>query len=460
MIFIYNYIKLTLWSTIYYYQKDKSEIIRKIIINTIKDSGCIAIKFSQWLLPKIESIYNINPHDPSYEWFRELEELYDNCNEHSIEYTYQIYNEDFQTSFQKEFEIDRLIASGSIGQVYKAKSKIDNKYYAIKCLHPNLKNQITFFEIIIWFLYNCPILKNYVKYYLPIKLTDFIKDFRIQINLINEANNCLKFSDFYKDNDKIIIPTLHKISERMIIMSYEEGIKYEDSSIDEYTMNKIFILMKLFIKNNEHILNFIHGDLHKGNWKVSIHDNDIKLIIYDFGFCWYLPEFLIDHLHGIDNTFFKASDDTIDEFAYYSHIIVNKICSKEEIKKEIEYIRNTLKLSYNNPYFLITLIINTMRRNKKLIDSYVMQSIIVHNQLYRSLKKYDISESNVEEHDYKEIVSEYYKRRILDIINYCDTYDIFQQYVLILKKEYEENKHLVKESKLINYDSLKNLAIS
>ena len=103
---------------------------------------------------------------------------------------------------------------------------------------------------------------------------------------------------------------------------------------------------------------------------------------------------------------------------------------------------------------------NTMRRNKKLIDSYVIQSIIVHNQLYRSLKKYDINESIVDEHDYKEIVSEYYKRRILDIINYCDTYGIFQQYVTILKTEYEENKHLVKESNLINYDSLKNLAIS
>ena len=54
---IINYTKLCLWSAIYYFQKDKSETIFKIIVKNIKESGCVTIKFVQWLLPKIETIY-------------------------------------------------------------------------------------------------------------------------------------------------------------------------------------------------------------------------------------------------------------------------------------------------------------------------------------------------------------------------------------------------------------------
>ena len=87
MFALLNYIKLALWSGIYYKQENKSDIVYKIIIKNIKDSGCVAIKFVQWLLPKIEAIYDIDIHDPKNKWFLELEELYDNCNYHSIEYT-------------------------------------------------------------------------------------------------------------------------------------------------------------------------------------------------------------------------------------------------------------------------------------------------------------------------------------------------------------------------------------
>ena len=85
MFAILKYIKLTLWSGIYYSQEEKSDIVYKVIIKNIKDSGCVLIKFIQWLLPKIEALYNINVNEPGNEWFLELEELYDNCNYHSID---------------------------------------------------------------------------------------------------------------------------------------------------------------------------------------------------------------------------------------------------------------------------------------------------------------------------------------------------------------------------------------
>ena len=56
MFAILKYIKLILWSGIYYSQEEKSDIVYKVIIKNIKDSGCVLIKFIQWLLPKIEAL--------------------------------------------------------------------------------------------------------------------------------------------------------------------------------------------------------------------------------------------------------------------------------------------------------------------------------------------------------------------------------------------------------------------
>ena len=41
------------------------------------------------------------------------------------------------------------ISSGSIGQVYKVRGINDNKYYAMKVVHPNILNQLDFIKRII-----------------------------------------------------------------------------------------------------------------------------------------------------------------------------------------------------------------------------------------------------------------------------------------------------------------------
>ena len=65
----FNYLKLGLWSMIYYFKP--TDIVFDIIINNIKQSGPILIKLVQWVLPKIESIYDINNDT---EWFNKLED--------------------------------------------------------------------------------------------------------------------------------------------------------------------------------------------------------------------------------------------------------------------------------------------------------------------------------------------------------------------------------------------------
>lgn len=458
MLFLFNYLKISLWSLVYYYQKEKSDIILSLILKNIKNSGCIGIKLSQWILPRLEALYDIKNNDDNLRWIQKLEELYDNCNEHLIEYTEKKYYDNFSTELSSDYDNISLISSGSIGQVYKIRSKKNQKYYAMKCIHPNINNQLFFFNILIKILYNTPFIKQYIKYYIPVHLPHFIEIFKTQIDFINEANNCLLFYNNYKDNDYIIIPELIKISKDVIIMSYEEGEKYCELNYSEYINQKIWTLMRMFAKNNELILNFVHGDLHKGNWKIRKNKSDIKLVIYDFGFCWKIPDFLFsdDSISFINTTFLKIAlnyndSNIMDNFIESCYLLTNKKCSKEILEKEISNICNTVKL--NNPLLLFTLMIRIIRNNDLIIDKYIIQSLILHNQLYENMKKYELN-------DAKNTLYEYYDEHVSYLIIFCRENKIFDEYINLLEKEKEKyfsenSENSETNSNQINYENLK-----
>ena len=61
----------------------------------------------------------------------------------------------------------------------------------------------------------------------------------------------------------LFIPELKKISESILIMSYEPGIPFDNANLSEYQNDKIANLYHLFVRENQIIKNYNHGDLHK-----------------------------------------------------------------------------------------------------------------------------------------------------------------------------------------------------
>ena len=59
------------------------------------------------------------------------------------------------------------------------------------------------------------------------------------------------------------------------------------------------------------------------------------------------------------------------------------------LKKNLEEREETSV--YDDPLFLVNLILEDSRKNKYLIDSFVFQSVILHNQLCNNLEKYGIN---------------------------------------------------------------------
>ena len=89
----------------------------------------------------------------------------------------------------------------------------------------------------------------------------------------------------YLYNPYIIIPELIQYSENIIIMTYEEGIYYNNLDVNNYKKGKIVSLFDVFHYDCLFNHNFFNADLHNGNWKIRYNKNlgyrgDYQLIIY------------------------------------------------------------------------------------------------------------------------------------------------------------------------------------
>lgn len=433
---LFNYTKLFGWLSIYNYYKN--DIILSLIVKNIHNCGCVAIKLTQWILPLLEIINNKEYCEK--QWFHELETVYENCNIHSMEYTKQIYYKNFNNDIEDDYKIDSIIASGSIGQVLKVISKEDKKIYAMKIIHPDLKKQIQFIKFLLVFLYNIPYLNNYIIQQFPFNIKQFINDFEKQTNLVNESNNMIQFYNNYKQNPYIIIPKIKYISSEILIMSYECGTRFDDIKCSEYQKYKCILLLQLFIKNNQILLNFNHGDIHKGNWKVKVCNDEPKLIIYDYGICWGLPERDKHMLEFIDETFLKIEqgDNCLNELRLITEYLLNRKCSNKIINETLQQPGIIL-----NPGKLIEIIIKIAKKEYIILDSLLLNIVIIIIQFTKYFEKYHFIRNDTE---FKQGYTgyEYFRKRLLDIYCFIKTKDIFKEYQTFIEEK------LTKENVCIN----------
>jgi len=460
MMFLFNYLKLSLWSGIYYY--NRSDLVFDIIIKNINDCGCLAIKFTQWILPKIELVYDLGPTEDK--WFRRLEEFYEYNNIHSLEYTKEIYSQDFNEDMEDTYEIQEIIGSGSIGQVYKVKHKITGELYAIKVTHPNMRGQILFLKYVLFFLMKTPLIKDKFCSMLPFNLYDFINDFKDQTDMVHEANNCMKFYEYYEEDALVIIPRVSKVSRNILIMSYEDGVRFDDLDVSDYSKYKCILLMNSFIKNNQIITNFNHGDIHKGNWKVRISGNKCYLVLYDFGFCWEMPYEDVGMIEFIDNTFIKMDNGNqlTEDIIKISKFLLSEKCSDELIRDEMS--RMTMKL---DPDVLFKFIITIAQKENIVLDSTLLQVLICLTQITKYLEKYSlIRTDNTFSTGF--LGYEYYRKRLIDIKSFCESNDIFKEYVGYIDKKIKKYnpdindlfETIETENNFKDYSYLKDMAIS
>lgn len=456
--YFYRYSRLiySIYNYIHSYQVNNSHNILLLegVIGNIKSCGSVAIKFCQWITPKLEIMHleeNDILDDNKPLWLKKLEDFYEKCDNHDLKYTLKTYQRDFNESLTENYEILDTIGSGSIGQVYLLKDKpltkcSNREKYVMKILHPNVHNDIYYFRIFYNMIRRLPFIKNLLDKEFPFDINSFIDSFDEQSNFIHESNNLLRFQENYKDNDYIIIPRLIRCSRNIMIMSYEEGIAYEDLKCDNYQKYKIAVLLTSFIRNNQQICNFYHGDLHKGNWKVRLcEDNKYKLVVYDYGFCWKVKEkHKQKHIDDSVNIF-EDSDNNDDIFDY--DMMTNVLCyllKYDELDKEkyrdivYHYLKNNTSLIKPwalNPSRIFKITVKLCSETGLKIDPLLIQAVIIVIQCQKILQEFRIISGDKQE-DISS--SEVYRVKYMDWISFYKTYNIFPEFSKLIQNRLNE----------------------
>jgi len=214
----------------------------------------------------------------------ELSYIFEKCTVHSWKDTQEIYLRDFGKNIEEDFYINDTdiipIGSGTIGQVYKLFSLEYDTYVAVKVRHINVEKDARKFVKTITRVIN--IMNTFTFIPFTILIHEFLENIYIQLDYTNEAHNTELLRKNNLNNEHIIIPSVYYSSESIICMTYHEGISFT-SITDKVLKSRISHDLLMFNMSSILIHDFLHCDLHYGNWKVDIKDEDYNIIIYDCG---------------------------------------------------------------------------------------------------------------------------------------------------------------------------------
>lgn len=361
-------------------------------------SGSLYIKFFQWYISKLKAniINNDTPENKQLSKFiNYFQDIFENCPYHSLEHSQKIFANTTGIDLDDYIVNGSLneIASGSIGQVYKAIRKEDKKEIAIKIKHPNIeqdledqKELIQLVKLVQSFKY----LRN--RYNLFFNLDDFLNDVNLQCDFNNEANNCNKFRENLKNSSEyVVFPEVIYQSKDILISEYIKGEDFydlTDSQKRQITLNFVSFIYQMILVDN-----FVHGDLHCKNWKVrqNPNGNNHQIIIYDCGICF-------------ENTDIEMSNDFWFSLMKYDIegvirtlkqlIVKNDNLSDEKFNMEIKSIfDNVLKKSLSTSLVMKT-ILDCFRINDIIVSKFLLNISLLLCVIEDFLKTNDITDKD------------------------------------------------------------------
>jgi ubiquinone biosynthesis protein len=306
----------------------RNERIRK----AIEELGPTFIKLAQ--------ILSLRPDLIPIELAKEFEKLQDNVTPVPFEEIKVVIEEELEKKVDEYFKGKfTLLASASIGQVYKAKLK-SGEIVAVKVLKPEIEEKI-YADINILLRLAKIIREKLLIYGIDsVKVVEeFAKSIKKELDFNIEALNLKRFSANFKNNPNIKVPKLYFASKKLLIMEYIDGIKISD--IEELKKNGYDpkeIARKGFnlICEQIFIYRFFHADPHPGNLMVY----NGKIVFLDFGIMGRLSE--EDRRYIIELVFYVIRNEEEKAAEYLLKLSkVSKNTDVSSFKKEIADIIST-----------------------------------------------------------------------------------------------------------------------
>tara|TARA_B100000989_G_scaffold90790_1_gene65686 strand:- start:45 stop:1703 length:1659 start_codon:yes stop_codon:yes gene_type:complete len=320
--------------------KNVQKNLSKYLFDVITDLGPCFIKLGQAL--------STRPDLVRQDWLTELTNLQDNLPPFDHKIALKLVEKELGAPANELFEEfpDSPIASASLGQVYKAKTK-NNTYLAVKVQRPNLYFLIRRDVVILRFLatFFSPFLPLNIGVGIGEIIDEFGKALFNEIDYEKEGENALKFADFFKENPNVFVPKLEKqfSSKRIITTSWIDGVKLRDRAfLEENNLKPASFIKTCVVSGLQQLFEYgyFHADPHPGNMFALKGGNaDCGNLAYvDFG--------MMDTITNSDRlTLIKAIVHIINEEYYLLAKDFQKLgflTKDQDLKKLVEPLKEVL----------------------------------------------------------------------------------------------------------------------
>lgn len=451
----------------------------KKIKNTILTGGCLEIKFAQWFISKAKS----NKDHNSQYLVNYFEDIFEQCPRHEIKDTFIMFKQDYKYDMKDIIKLETIncIASGSVGQVYKA--NLETPLYIIDTSHKNINKILEQYNITVDYVINeiwitedtipdflKPISKrvesvaikvkhpnvnkdinykvecfDYLKkiqsyqylknlFGLHVDFNDFIENINQQIDFTNEYYNSYKFKKNFVGNYLNEFPRVLWSSYNITITEFIPSKNL--SEITEFNQMKTCINLACAVSKMILLDNFCHGDIHDKNWGIVYYSDDKlkdepKIIYYDYGIC-----FNSNSVEFNRKLWESFESDNLDDIMLLSKDMIIGDYSNKNIEKEIDAILKHFKdhaLDIVNMIYRINNILETY--NCKL-SSVLLNLILVLSLIDSTLKKHNLigRKTDARKNHYVEL-----RYKALDMISYCKSKKIYDK--LVNYMEYKRKKY-------------------
>lgn len=217
---------------------------------------------------------------------KELQRLCDKVEPVEFDTAMNTVREELGEDWNENVEELELVASASLGQVYKVLMR-SGEVFAMKVQRPDMTRRVSL-DVFLLNSYGefadrlSSILTEQVPYHV-----DFIDCFAMgsynELDYEKEAKNQSHFKDeFARRKSEVLVPSVHEkmSSRRVITMDWVEGVKLADAETD--VLRKLIpVGVELFLTQLLDMGKF-HADPHPGNLYVT---EDGTLCLLDFGLC-------------------------------------------------------------------------------------------------------------------------------------------------------------------------------
>jgi aarF domain-containing kinase len=423
--------------------------------------GSLYVKFLQWYISKLKSNV-LDKNDTIYTtnlaaFVSYYEDIFENCPFHTLEETRMIFAGEggmMGITLERYIHMDTLreVASGSIGQVYYARRKKDNREVAIKVKHPdiyrNLAEQVGIIRMLSY-IQSFGWIRR--RYNLIFSIDDFLVDINQQCDFNNEANNNAKFrANFQSSADFVIFPEVIFQSQDVLVSEYIPGLEFTSLTPMQQHMTVInficFLYQMLFVDN------FIHGDLHCKNWKVQVLDDSgngngrVRIVVYDTGICFHNRDTALsrDFWLALGKYDIKGLCLTLREFVIngqQENGNLNSNITDDDLIIEIEKMFSTiLAYSVGTGMFLKS-IINYCSSRNIMIDKFLLNLSITVCLLEEFFRRTDVFNKEKNYHGNAVAMYDIINENVLDIIAFCQVRGCYPG-VLELFQNDLDNKYL------------------